>query len=449
MALRSLQARLLALALSAVVAVGGATAWLAYRSAVHEVDELVDAQLVQYARIMLALSTAGDDDEIAFPEMRGHNERTRILFQIWDVGHGEPQLLLTSPGASRDWPAGVARDGYSNARIGEQSWRCFAATDEKGEHMIWAGLDLHDRDQLTRDIAWNNVKSYALGLPVLGFLLVMAVRRGLRPVKRMESDLHERSPERLDPLSENDVPSELQPLVVTMNSLFGRVSRTLDNERRFTSDAAHELRTPLAALRVQLQVAQRTQVEEERNGAVAKALLGADRMTHLVGQLLALARLDTAAAAASSEPFELSALAEDALREMQPAAAEKHCRLSSDIEPELMIAGNPDLLAVLIRNLLDNALRYGTVGGRVELVLLREGDRIVLRVADDGPGVALQDQARLGERFQRFSSQAVEGVGLGLSIVRRIAELHGAEVEFGVGLDGKGLGITLSFPPAR
>jgi two-component system sensor histidine kinase QseC len=446
MALRSMQSRLLVLALAAVLAVGAATAWLGYRQAIHEVDELVDAQLAQYARIMLALSKSRDDDEIAFPEMRGYQDRTRIVFQFWDVGRGRPELILTSPGVSRSWPASVARDGYSNARIGDQSWRCFAATDENGEHMIWAGVDLHDRDQLTRDIALNNVKSYALGLPVLGFLLVLVIRRGLSPVRRMEADLHQRSPERLDPLSEDQAPAELLPLIRTMNNLFDRVARTLNNERRFTSDAAHELRTPLAALRVQLQVAQRTRDEDEKQSAVGKALHGAERMTHLVGQLLALARLEGSGAAGSADEFDLSALTEDAIRALQPAVDEKACRLEHDIAPELMMRGNPDLLAVLLRNLLDNALRYSAVGGRIEVGLRQAAKSIVLRVADDGPGVAVEDRDKLGERFQRFSSQAVEGVGLGLSIVRRVAELHGASVEFGGGLDGRGLSVTVRFP---
>jgi two-component system sensor histidine kinase QseC len=448
MALRSIQSRLLVLSLAAVLAVGAATAWFGYRSAVHEVDELVDAQLVEYARIMLALTKSGDDDEIAFPEMRGYQERTRIVFQVWDLGHVRPELILTSPGLARDWPTGVAREGYSNARIAGQSWRCFAATDEKGEHAIWAGVDLHDRDQLTRDIALNNVKSYALGLPVLGFLLVLVIRRGLGPVRRMEADLHERSPERLDPIAAEDAPSELQPLIRTMNGLFGRVSRTLDNERRFTSDAAHELRTPLAALRVQLQVAQRAQAEGERQAAVGKALKGAERMTHLVAQLLALARLEGTGEPGGRTEFDLSALIEDALAATQPAAAGKSCHVTARIEPERAIAGNPDLVGVLIRNLLDNAVRYGAEGGRIEVSLTGVGRQVVLRVADDGPGVAAEDMERLGTRFQRFASQAVEGVGLGLSIVRRIAELHGAEVVFGAGLDGRGLGVELSFPAA-
>jgi two-component system sensor histidine kinase QseC len=444
-AVRSIQTRLLTLGLAVVLGVGAMTAWLGYRRAVHEVDELVDAQLAQYARIMLALAYAGNDDEIEFPEIHGHRYQSRILFQIWETERGATRLMLTSPGATRDWPVDVARQGYSVARIGNGSWRCFAAQDPKGEHAVWTGLDLRIRDDLARDIAFNNVKPYALGLPILALLLVVAIRRGLLPLRSMEAELSERSAERLDPLSEDGAPSELHPLIRTMNQLFDRVAHTLDNERRFTSDAAHELRTPLAALQVQLQVAQRATEETERKAAVAKALRGAERMTHLVGQLLALARLDAPTASRRGETFDLSALVEDAIQRIMPAVADSRCRLESKIEPELVIQGNPDLMAVLIRNVLDNAIRYGGSGGRITVGLQRDAAQIVLRVADDGPGVKSEDRPKLGDRFQRFSSQAVDGVGLGLSIVQRIADLHGARLSFGEGLDGKGLGITLSF----
>lgn len=443
MAVRSIQNRLLALGLAIVFAVGAGTTWFGYWRAVHEVDELVDAQLAQYAQILLALTRAGDRAEIAFPAMHGHNERTRIVFQVWETEDGAAMLTLTSPGLSRQWPERVAKDGYSNARIGDQSWRCFAATDEQGEHRVWVALSLHDRNQLTGAIALNNVKSYALGLPVLAVLLAVAIRRGLVPLRRMESELGDRSPERLDPLSEDETAQELRPLIRTMNALFRRVVRALDNERRFTSDAAHELRTPLAALKVQLQVAQRTPDIDAKQAALGKAMRGAERMTRLVEQLLSLARLESGAARFDMEPFDLSALVEDLVSEMKPAAGEKDCELAADLEPERIVYGKPDLIAILLRNLVDNALRYSPGRGKVVIRLSDEPGHIVLAVLDDGPGVAAADRGRLGERFQRFAAQNVEGVGLGLSIVLRIAELHGTTVAFGNGLDSRGLGVTL------
>ena len=446
MATRSIQARLIALGLAVVFGVSVVTAWLGYRRAVHEVDELMDAQLAQYARIMLALAYAGSDEEIEFPEIHGHPYQSRILFQLWETEADKSRLIMTSPGVARSWPAGVAREGYSVATIGKRTWRCFAAHDVRGEHLIWTGLDLRIRNELARDIAFNNMKPYAFGLPVLALLLALAIRRGLLPLRRMEAEIGNRSPDRLDPLAEDETPTELHPLIRTMNALFRRVTHTLDNERRFTSDAAHELRTPLAALKVQLQVAQKTQDTVEKQAAIGKAMRGAERMTHLVGQLLSLARLEGDSATSGNEPFDLSALIEDTVLEMQPFAQEQGCKLEHDIDQERVIHGNPGLIAILVRNLLDNAVRYSAKEGRVEIRLKAEPGAIKLVVSDNGPGVAPADRSRLGERFQRFASQNIEGVGLGLSIVRRIAELHGATVEFGDGLDGKGLAVTLRLP---
>ncbi|OIO79464.1 MAG: hypothetical protein COS39_02080 [Hydrogenophilales bacterium CG03_land_8_20_14_0_80_62_28] len=442
----SIQARLMSLSLLSVLIVVMASGWLAFREAGHEVDELIDGQLVQYARIMLALAHSGDEDRnVELPLFMGSRSAKRMLFQIWEYDREGDKLLLHSPGMAESWPAGVARTGYSNLRLGDSTWRCLAAADEENKHYVLAALDMHVRDELSRDIALVNLKPYLYSIPVLALLLAWGIHRSLAPLRKLDADLAVRSPERLDPLADAELPHELNPLVATMNRLFSRVARTLDNERRFTSDAAHELRTPLAALRVQLQVAQRVQDEGEKQAAVAKAVRGAERMTHLVGQLLALARIDGAGESAKHLEFDLSALLEDAVREMTPIIAEKGRHLEHQIEPDLVVVGNPDLLGVLIRNLLDNGLRYSADDGRISVRLTREAGKALLRVADDGPGVAPADREKLGTRFQRFAPQSIEGVGLGLSIVRRIAELHGARLDFGPGLDGKGLGVTLQF----
>lgn len=430
----------------AVLTVGLVTVWLAYQRAVHEVDELVDAQLAQYVRIMLALAHDGDDDEVEPPQINGHRYESRLLFQIWRREHGRSELLLRSPDAPREWPKGVAQSGYSEARIGSRTWRSFTALDEDGEQLAWAALDLDIRDDLAREIAKGNMRPYLIGLPILALVLWLAIQHGLAPLRRLDAELASRSPERLDALPENGLPRELNPLVRTLNRLFGRVGQTLVNERRFTSDAAHELRTPLAALRMQLQVAQRTPDDQERQSAIAKALRGTGRMAHLVTQLLALARLESSGAAGEMTTLDLTALLGEVVADLEAMAAENRIRLQADLAPSPALAGNPDLLRALARNLIDNALRYAQPGGRVTVSLARRAEAVIVRVADDGPGVAPEERESLGLRFHRFGPQSAEGVGLGLSIVRRIAELHGAGISFGEGLDGRGLGVTVIFP---
>jgi two-component system sensor histidine kinase QseC len=442
--MRSIQARVLALSLAALIIVGSVTVGLGYRRVVHEIDELMDAQLAQYARIMLALAHEAEDDEVRPPEIEGHVYASRLLFQIWRRHDGQDRLLLRSPEAPQVWPEGVARAGYSEARIGVAEWRVFVAASH--DQTVLAALDLKIRDELARDMALGNLKPYFLGLPILGLLLALAVRQGLGPLRRIEAELARRTPEQLDPLTETDATRELSPVIQAMNRLFQRVGATLENERRFTSDAAHELRTPLAALKLQLQVAQRTADPTERAEAIAKALRGSDRMTHLVAQLLALARLEGSGASIEKLPVSLAMLVAEMASDFQGDAARRGIHIETEIAPEVQVAGNADLLAILLRNLIDNALRYVPAGGRVRISLEAQDRRVLLNVADDGPGVPTEEIVRLGQRFNRLGPQSSEGVGLGLSIVRRIAELHDGELTFGPGLDGSGLVAQLSLP---
>jgi two-component system, OmpR family, sensor histidine kinase QseC len=444
----SIQARLLLSVLTAVLVISLSTSWLAYQRAVHEVDELVDAQLTQYVLIMLTLSHASDDDddEVTPPHIHGHQYASRLLFQIWHREQDHDELLARSPDTPGDWPNGIAREGFSEVRLGEHTWRAFAASDDDDEQLAWAALDLDIRDELARDIAIDNLRPYLFGLPLLAVVLWLAIRRGLAPLHQLEAELANRSPARLDALPEDRLPRELAPLVRTMNTLFDRVRRAFDNERRFTSDAAHELRTPLAALRMQMQVAQRTADDTERQSALTKALRGTDRMTHLVAQLLALARLESTEAAGEMAVLDLSDLTAEAVAELESMAATKEIGLLARLDSVPAQAGNPALLRVLIRNLLDNALRYTPAQGRVEVNLLAHAGHTVLRIADNGTGVVTHEREKLGRRFNRFGPKTEEGVGLGLSIVRRIVELHGATLRFGDGLDGVGLSVEVIFP---
>jgi two-component system sensor histidine kinase QseC len=443
----SIQARLILLVFGAVLAVELVSGVIGYQRAVHEADELLDAQLVQYAQIMLTLAHEGDDDEVKLPDIKAHPYQSQILFQIWDQGE-MPRLMLRSHEAPHEWPQGVAASGYSEAILAGHSWRFFTATGGNGR-LVLAAHDLHIRDELAEEIALSNSMPFLVALPILVAMLLLAIRRGLFPLRALAEDLSGREPGRLDVLREAGLPRELRPPVHAMNQLFGRIQAAMDKERRFTSDAAHELRTPIAALRAQLQVAERTADPLERQAAIAKALRGVDRMTHLVTQLLALARLESESAGDLDARVNLCELLHDLVEELSVQAEAKGVRLELDAEPSCALAGNAGLLRVLLRNLLDNALRYVPAGGRVRVGLGQVAGQVQFSVADDGPGVALAERDKLGQRFHRFGTQTAEGVGLGLSIVRRIAELHGAEVLFGEGIDGRGLGVSVRFPGSR
>lgn len=267
------------------------------------------------------------------------------------------------------------------------------------------------------------------------------MRKGLRPLQQVAADLGRRSALDSTPLSEN-VPGEVLPMVQSLNALFARIAKTVEHERRFTADAAHELRTPLAALQVQAEVMALMPDDAGRQHALQQLQQGIQRATRLVEQLLALSRLDPLQGLPSSQPIDWAAVSRDALADVRRAAADKdmvldivwHCAAPG----VLPLNGDATLLTLLLRNLLDNAVRYCPVAARIELVLAA-GE---ILVQDNGPGIAPEWLARVRERFFRPPGQDMPGSGLGLSIVERIASLHGLSLNL-ANRDGGGLQVRL------
>lgn len=294
--------------------------------------------------------------------------------------------------------------------------------------------------ELAEHLVESLLRPLLFGLPLLGGWIWFATRRGLAPLDEIAAQIGARAPERLDPVAPALAPREIRPLLDALNDLFARVERTLESERRFTADAAHELRTPLAALSAQAQVAQRARDGTERAQALAQIVAGSRRAGHLVDQLLTLARLDPAVPL-PMETVRLDALAAEVCADHGAAALDKDIALELDAPREVVVAGNADLLRILLRNLLDNALRYTPPGGRIE-VGIAPG---VLRVDDSGPGIPAAERANVLRRFYRLAGQEIAGSGLGLSIVARIAELHGAQLELADGCGAPGLSVRLRF----
>ncbi|MCW5593644.1 MAG: two-component sensor histidine kinase, partial [Burkholderiales bacterium] len=245
---------------------------------------------------------------------------------------------------------------------------------------------------------------------------------------------------------QGDVPSEVSPLVERLNALFSRVRSSLDGERRFTSDAAHELRTPLAALRAQLQVAQGAGDAPGRDRALSQALAAADRATRVVEQLLTLARLEHDAWREAARPFDLRAVAAQALAERAERARAAGVELALEGLVSAEVVGQSGLADIALGNLLDNAIGHSPPDTTVSILLAREGASVVARVRDQGPGIPPARREEALARFTRLDDAAREGSGLGLSIVARIAELHGAPVALADGPGGAGLEATLRFP---
>jgi two-component system sensor histidine kinase QseC len=247
-------------------------------------------------------------------------------------------------------------------------------------------------------------------------------------MRRLGSALAERQAQALHPVALDGAPSEMAPMVSALNALFERIATLLESERRFTADAAHELRTPIAAIRIQAQVALGEADEALRRHALQFTLDGCDRATRLVDQLLTLSRLE-AGAAPDLTVVDLRALTRRVVAEVAPKAISKNQTLDFDVLEPCSVAGNETLLAVLVRNLVDNAVRYSPPSARIKVSVRPQAGQVVLSVEDSGPGLAEAERQRLGERFFRVVGSSESGSGLGWSIVRRIAAVHRMELQ--------------------
>ena len=276
--------------------------------------------------------------------------------------------------------------------------------------------------------------------------LWFGIGRGLRPLRELREQLAQRSPADLAPLEGRAAPQEVQPLVAELNRLFERITQTLERERRLTSDAAHELRTPLAVLSTQAQLARSTSSEAVRHEALDGLVAGAERAARLADQMLTLARIESGQTGGERAEVDLREVARGVLAEAAPGALAKNIDLAFEDSSAVRLQGYAGLLAVLVRNLVDNAVRHTPPGGQVRVAVRSAGSLALLEVSDNGEGVPSEELPRLGARFHRFGSSSEPGSGLGLSIVKRIAELHGGAVRFSPGPGGAGLAVAVEFP---
>ncbi|TXT24923.1 MAG: sensor histidine kinase [Gallionellaceae bacterium] len=451
-----MQARLTLLMLSAVLLFGLSAGYESYKSALHEADEIFDAQLAQFAQSLAVLATAFDDEQAEPVPPPIHKYQQSLAFQVWvtEPSHHEqgaehvPHILLRSNNATDMLPAKMPVEGFSSGKWQGTSWRYFRLRDTKHGIDVLVGQSDKARGDLAKEVAWHNIVPFLLGLPLLAAFAMLAIYFGLRPLRRLTESLRQLSPEQLTPIASHDAPKEIVPVVGALNSLLERIARTIENERRFTADASHELRTPLAALQAQIQAARLSNNKDEWMEGLAKAVQGADRMSHLVGQLLTLSRLDEAVSSPDAELLDLAGLVQECCAEIGAAALAKNIEIELDADVQPAISGSADMLRILFRNLLDNAVRYTPQGGRVRVVLRpASGGRAEIKIADSGTGVSDDNLALLGQRFNRLNQMGESGVGLGLSIVRRIAEIHRAEVVFSRAAELGGLNVTVTFPP--
>ena len=438
----SLRRRLLFLLSGTVLAAWLATAAFTYFDAREEIGEMLDAHLAQSAGLIAAQLEHELEDEHGAKVPRQYKHERKIAFQVWDR---KDRLLLRSASA----PASRLQsrsEGYGDAVIDGKRWRIFSRWDESRHYLVQVGERYELRDELAESVASHLLHPLYFALPALALLIWLAVGAGLAPLAGVAREVGRRAPDNLAPLDEASAPREISPLIGALNALFDRLRTSLEQERRFTADAAHELRTPLAAVKTQAQVALGATADAERTRALANVVAGTDRASRLVEQLLVLARLDPQTALPPGQTVDLQALAQQGVAESAPAAAGKGIEVGLAPGAAAPVAGDAVLLAVLLRNLLDNAVRYTPPGGEVEVSVRPVDGGVSLTVVDNGPGIPEAERGQVFERFHRVLGSGEAGSGLGLSIVRRIADLHRAGVSLEAGPGGRGLRVEVSFP---
>lgn len=317
--------------------------------------------------------------------------------------------------------------------------------------MVQVAETRNKRDILAHEILFGMLLPELLLIVLIGLLVWFGVERGLRPLSTLQREISSRSHRDLSPLREQNAPHEVCALIRAMNDLLARLSEALSSQQRFIADAAHQLRTPLAGLKTQTELALRQDELAEVRQTLQQIHTATGQSTHLVNQLLSLARAEPGASRApATETINLSELARDATTEWVPRALARNIDLGFDAAPHAAyIEGNALLVMEMLRNLLDNAIRYTQSAGQVTVRVAAERDRVLLSVEDNGPGIPQAERERAFESFYRVLGTGTEGCGLGLSIVREIADSHDAEVRLGPGASGSGTLAYVAFPRAK
>ena len=440
----SLQRRLLMLVLGVVTAVWLATAALTWLDVRHELDELLDGHLAQAAAILVVQQGKemdGDHDSVDAPSL--HRYAPRVAFQVFHEGQlvmrstNAPQVAMVSDDSD-------FRSGFETVQLEGVAWRVFSTYGAERDVHVYVGEEADSRSHILWAVLRSTLLPMVVALPLLALALWWAIHRSVAPMRRLGTTLAQRKPSALTPLAMDGAPSEIAPMVNALNSLFERIGSLLESERRFTADASHELRTPIAAIQAQAQVALAETDDALRRHALRNTLEGCERAIRLVDQLLTLSRLE-ASAMPAMQTLDLAALVRRVIADLAPKAISKGQLLEFDCPSPCEVDGNETLLAVLVRNLVDNAVRYSPAQARIA-VSLRQGNdaKRILQVEDSGAGLSDSDLKRLGERFFRVTGTDENGSGLGWSIVRRIAIVHHMQLHVGRSDKLGGLAVTVA-----
>ncbi len=414
---------------------------MGYIFARHEVEEVYDAQLVQSAKVLLQLTQheiMQDDDfnlGIENPNLQHKYER-KLGFRVWVNNE-----LITHSASTEAFGGFEAPPGFSDQNVEDYEWRFFVFIDAANKIKIEVSERYDIRYELIIQLMLALILPALIFIPFIFLIVWVGVRKVLKPVVEISADMDQRNSNDLSPIEKETIPQEIAPLVQALNALFLRIEESFDRERQFTDNAAHELRTPLAAMKTQAQVLLKKAADmPDCKDGLDNLLAAINRASHMVDQLLSFTRLQ--ADQIDFEAVDLSGLTEEILKDISPLAVTKKIELEASVPSNIKVKGNRDALGIMLRNLLDNAIKFTPAKGEINAVVFTEGNKAVVQVSDTGPGISDAEKDKVFERFYRAQKNK-QGSGLGLSMAKWVCDVHGADIILSDNTLG-GLSVTVT-----
>ncbi len=413
------------------------------------IQPYLDEQLIRVTSLIDILYESSDKntkirkDLMGFLDTAQPMTRQKFFFQVWDKNN---KLIMHSTTDQKM----ILKDaplGFSDQLIHNNDWRIYSVMGKNGNIKIVVAELYNLRRELGDDIAQSNANILLITYPVFGILVWFIISLALRSITRVTNEISNRASTFLEPVQTTEIPIEIKPLVAELNELLLRLKLAFERNKRFSADAAHELKTPLAALKTHVQVAQKAGNQSERSKAMQNVIESVDRSSHVVSQLLTLSRLGEEESLTDLKPFNLHKLATEIVAYLAPHALEKNIEIELLPSPKNpIILGNDTAIGILIRNIVDNAIRYTPHDGAVKIGIRSNATEVTFSVSDTGNGIPIELRERVFERFFRILGTQASGSGLGLAIVSQIAKLHHGVIRLSTPSNGQGLQFDVTFP---
>jgi len=437
----SIRKHLLTYLIIALLISSAVIATITYMVASEELDELYDKNMKQLTE---ALIKQHNDYEFINSkanklQKKLHGEE-EFLIQVWD---SQGKIIYTSHPPIK-YPRQDAL-GYGFSDFENEIWRYYSAKEKNFTIQLSQVMD--SRQEAIVEISGEFLIPLLLQIPLLGLLIWFVVGRGLKPLNDISQAINTRNPQAMHALPLHNLPVEIKPLVLALNELLARLDDAIKVQRRFTADAAHELRTPLTAVQLQLDLLKLSKSDKDKKESLGKLTEGIKRSIHVVRQLLALAHQEPESTEKTTEQFNLYTVVEGCISQLEQSAKQKNISLKLvSKRSNYKIYGNAASLCVMVENLIDNSIRYTQKNGKIEVSLIKTKTHIKFKVSDNGRGIPEEERSRVFDRFYRVVGTEESGSGLGLSIVKRIADQHKARIKLEDGLNGRGIAISVIFP---